>query len=232
MFTKHYSILILSTVLIISLVFVYYVFLGEDGAYNTLKHNVVTASKPNATKTTLTRDCVNDKQQDDGRHVATSESPSTIQDVKPKHVTATNDPHLTVLNLWYDLDHDDEDIAVRLDPRIKQARKIGFNSRLIPILKKDDRVQLPLINNEHYLLRIKSINKKSNSDIEIYGVLDHSGEPYGSTLSFTTKKVLLALLGTPIGHFDVRMANDKGYIYQSDQVEDIEAVVDLPSVFP
>lgn len=218
MFTKHCNILILSIALMSSLVFVYFVFLGKD------KDAVVNVAET----TSPIQSCTDNKHQDNGKHVITSESSSTIPHSKPNDVTSTNDLHLTVLNLWYDLASHDEDIPVRLDPRIKQAKKIGFNSRLMAILEKDDRVQLPLIDDQRYLLQIKNINKNSNNDIEIYGELNHNGKIYASTVSLTTKKVLLALLSTPSGHFDVRMANDKGYIYQSDQLEDIEAMIDLP----
>lgn len=145
--------------------------------------------------------------------------------------TATSDTYdnrLTVLNLWYDLDSSDENISVRLDSRIKGARKIGFNSRIIFSLQKDDKVQLPIINGEKYFLHIKNVKRKNDQDIELYGEMHHNGNVYASTLSFT-KKATLALLSTPLGHFDVRIANDKGYIYQSNQLADIEAVVDLPS---
>ncbi len=138
--------------------------------------------------------------------------------------TEDNSP-LTILNLWYNLDKDDENISVRLNSRIKDAKKIGFNSRILPILKQGDKVQLPVINNKKYIIHIKNINKTGNNALEVYGEFSHNDKIYASTLSLT-KKSLLALLSTPAGNFDIRMANDKGYIYHSNQGE---SIVDLPS---
>ena len=188
---------------------------------NTIRHSVSVDTLSSKTKLS-TKKCTSDNES------VALPSQSTVQYSNATDKDNEKGKQLTVLNLWYHLDKHDEDISVRLDPRIKEARKIGLNSRLIPILEKNDKVQLPTINDQHYLLKIKSINKNSNNDIEIYGELDHNGKVYASTLSLT-KKVVLALLSTPNGHFDVRMVNDKGYIYQSDQLDDIEAVVDLPS---
>jgi len=136
-----------------------------------------------------------------------------------------SDNLLTILNLWYDLDEHHENIAVRLNPRIEDAKKIGFNSRILPILKPSDKIQLPVINNKKYLLHVKNINKTGDNELEVYGEFRHNGKIYASTLSFT-KKSMLALLSTPTGNFDIRMSNDKGYIYRSNQGE---SVVDLPS---
>lgn len=166
----------------------------------------------------------------------TDKKPIESKELDLLEETNQNNNHhlLTVLNLWYELKvNNEEDISVRLDPRVKGAKKIGFNSRILAALKTDDKIQLPLIHNKKYLLNIKGIKKTSNNKLEIYGELNHDGKMYASTLSIT-KKSLYGLLSTPTGNFDIRMSNDKGYIYPSNQLVDIDgsespsAIVDLP----
>ena len=139
--------------------------------------------------------------------------------------TLEDDNQLTLLNLWYNLDKQNESISVRLNPRINNAKKIGFNSRVLSILKQGDKIELPVISGKKYLLSIKNIKITGNSALEIYGEFSHNGNVYASTLSFTQKS-MLALLSTPTGNFDIRIANDKGYIYRSNQGE---SIIDLPS---
>ena len=145
-------------------------------------------------------------------------------------IEGNNSHFLTILNLWYDLDKQDENISVRLNPRIKNVKKIGFNSRILSTLKQNDKIQLPIVNNEKHIISIKNINKITNKGLEIYGELNHKGKIYASTLSIREKS-MFALLSTPSGDFDIRMANDKGYIYHSnqDQEDALESIVDLPS---
>ncbi len=139
--------------------------------------------------------------------------------------TLEDSNQLTILNLWFNLDKQDENISVRLNSRINDAKKIGFNSGILPILKQGDKIELPAIAGKKHLLNIKNIKKTGNNTLEVYGEFRYNGKIYASTLSLTQKS-MLALLSTPTGNFDIRMANDKGYLYRSNQGE---SIVDLPS---
>jgi hypothetical protein len=200
---KRYIFLFIS--LISLLIFFLYITTVNSGGGSNSNFTSQTTNKINALE-----ECINKK---------------TIKNSGVLEETFEDDNQLTVLNLWYNLDKQDENISVRLNSRINDAKKIGFNSRILPILKQGDKLQLPVIDNKKYILDIKSINKKGNNALEVYGEFSHNGKIYASTLSLT-KKSMLALLSTPTGNFDIRMANDKGYIYRSNQGE---SIVDLPS---
>ena len=160
--------------------------------------------------------------------IETRSKPST------EKLDVSNEKSLTILNLWYNLNNHPEKLTVSIDPRIKNVQKVGVNTRIISILEATDTIQLPLIDGEKYLLQIKNISKRKNVDMEIYGEIDYRGSVYSSTITLVDHS-LYALLSTPSGDYDLRMADDKGYLYKSGQLEGnrglktAESIIDLPS---
>lgn len=162
------------------------------------------------------------------------------QDIQAKKNGSTeklainNEKSLTILNLWYYLSNSTEKLTVSIDPRIKEVERIGVNTRILPMLKETDIIQLPIINGEKYLLHVKNITTRKNVKVEIYGEVRYRNSIYSSTITLVDNS-LYGLLSTPSGDYDIRMADDKGYLYKSGQLDgaanfkSAESIIDLPS---
>ncbi len=175
-------------------------------------------------------------QENKSKHQLVNQSDQSVQEARistadqKKDVGSETDQSLTILNMWYDLESDADTGGIRLDPSIKTSRKIGIHSDLLSAIKPGYKVQLPSLIGDDYFLKLGKVEKVTDTEIQIYGELDHNDETYFSTISIIDN-TLLAVLSTPKGDYDLRMVDGKGVIYQAEEVEPSKAssVSDLES---
>lgn len=144
--------------------------------------------------------------------------PKQAQPKNSQQLTLDKDKALTILNIWYQLDPEDDAGGVRLDNRIENANKVGIRTEMLSAIQSGYNIELPTLDGNQYLLKLGKVKKTTDTDMEIFGEIRGPEMTYYSSIS-VKDNTLLAVLSTPRGDYDLKMKDGKGYVYKSVDID-------------